>query len=166
MTNVRYWDFFLQAHASLQGKLESPFLNCGQALLEGVALTSVTLGTARPAHYTVLLDEIFRVDYGADAANALEKMTHDLCYLYGRATEAVSICPPAYYADLVCARARIHKNELFDDTESITSAEKDKYLDRKGASGSRKFHVLHMSYVPHIWVWKRPIVIANRRCWK
>lgn len=45
----------------------------------------------------------------------LERLTHDMCYLYGRATKAVSICPPAYYADLVCARARIHKNELFDD---------------------------------------------------
>ncbi|KAK3381559.1 ribonuclease H-like domain-containing protein [Podospora didyma] len=96
VTNVRYWDFFLQAHASLQG-------------------------TARPAHYTVLLDEIFRADYGAAAANTLEKVTHDMCYLFGRATKAVSICPPAYYADLVCTRARVHMNELFDDTASISS---------------------------------------------
>ncbi|KAK4131006.1 Piwi-domain-containing protein [Trichocladium antarcticum] len=98
VTNVRYWDFFLQAHASLQG-------------------------TARPAHYTVLLDEIFRADHGANAANVLEKITHDMCYLYGRATKAVSICPPAYYADLVCTRARIHQNELFDDARSIASGE-------------------------------------------
>ncbi|KAK3349981.1 ribonuclease H-like domain-containing protein [Lasiosphaeria hispida] len=96
VTSVRYWDFFLQAHASLQG-------------------------TARPAHYTVLLDEIFRADYGAAAANALEKMTHEMCYLYGRATKAVSICPPAYYADLVCTRARIHNDELFDDNQSVAS---------------------------------------------
>ncbi|KAH8884705.1 Piwi-domain-containing protein [Thozetella sp. PMI_491] len=106
VTNVRYWDFFLQAHASLQG-------------------------TARPAHYTVLIDEIFRAQYGPNAANALEELTHDMCYLYGRATKAVSICPPAYYADLVCTRARIHKNELFDDAESISSADRIKYLERK-----------------------------------
>ncbi|KAK0709584.1 Piwi domain-containing protein [Lasiosphaeria miniovina] len=62
VTNVRYWDFFLQAHASTQG-------------------------TARPAHYTVLLDEIIRADYGAAAADVLEKLTHDMCYLYGRATK-------------------------------------------------------------------------------
>lgn len=80
-------------------------------------------GTARPAHYTVLLDEIFRADHGANAANVLEKITHDMCYLYGRATKAVSICPPAYYADLVCTRARIHQNELFDDARSIASGE-------------------------------------------
>ena len=54
-----------------------------------------------------------------------------MCYLYGRATKAVSICPPAYYADLVCTRARIHKNELFDDTESISSADRAKFLERK-----------------------------------
>ncbi|KAK4176437.1 ribonuclease H-like domain-containing protein [Triangularia setosa] len=106
VTNVRYWDFFLQAHASLQG-------------------------TARPAHYTVLMDEIFRLSYGAEAANNLEKVTHDMCYLYGRATKAVSICPPAYYADLVCDRARIHKNELFDDTSSIASGGQETIGNRR-----------------------------------
>ena len=54
-----------------------------------------------------------------------------MCYLYGRATKAVSICPPAYYADLVCTRARIHKNELFDDTESMSSADRAKLMDRQ-----------------------------------
>ncbi|KAF6840259.1 RNA interference and gene silencing protein [Colletotrichum plurivorum] len=97
VTQARYWDFFLTAHTALKG-------------------------TARPAHYTVLLDEIFRDKYGvgAKAADQLEKLTHDLCYLFGRATKAVSICPPAYYADIVCDRARVHRPEIFDqeDTES------------------------------------------------
>ena len=31
-----------------------------------------------------------------------------LCYLYGRATKAVSICPPAYYADILCERGRCY----------------------------------------------------------
>lgn len=78
-------------------------------------------GTARPAHYTVLLDEIFRADHGENAAHALETLTHDMCYLFGRATKAVSICPPAYYADLVCTRARLHKAELFDENRSVQS---------------------------------------------
>lgn len=108
VTNVRYWDYYLQAHASLQG-------------------------TARPAHYTVLMDEIFRADYGTEAANQLQKLTHDMCYLYGRATKAVSICPPAYYADLVCTRARVHKDELFDDTSSMASSLQDNI-------GSRSVH--------------------------
>lgn len=90
-------------------------------------------GTARPAHYTVLLDEIFRHHFGADAANKLEQLTHDMCYAYGRATKAVSICPPAYYADLVCTRARAHKIELFEDVRSISSHERQ-------AIGGRNVH--------------------------
>ncbi|KAK5994988.1 Argonaute RISC catalytic component 2-like protein [Cladobotryum mycophilum] len=99
VTQVRYWDFFLAAHDALQG-------------------------TTRPAHYTVLLDEIFRSRYGSEASNELERLTHELCYTYGRATKAVSICPPAYYADIVCERARAHRPEWFDvsDTESVTTA--------------------------------------------
>ncbi len=97
ITQVRYWDFYLTAHNALQG-------------------------TARPAHYTVLLDEIFRARYKDKAANELERLTHEICYLFGRATKAVSICPPAYYADLVCERARAHRPEYnVEDDESVVS---------------------------------------------
>lgn len=97
ITQVRYWDFYLTAHNALQG-------------------------TARPAHYTVLLDEIFRARYKDKAANELERLTHEICYLFGRATKAVSICPPAYYADLVCERARAHRPEFnIEDDDSVVS---------------------------------------------
>ncbi|KAF4345698.1 putative argonaute like post-transcriptional gene silencing QDE-2 protein [Fusarium beomiforme] len=92
ITEARYWDFYLTAHASIKG-------------------------TARPAHYTVLLDEIFRAKFKDEAANELEKFTHELCYLFGRATKAVSICPPAYYADIVCTRARAHRPEFFEESD-------------------------------------------------
>jgi len=91
----------------------------------------------------VLLDEIFRADHGANAANVLESLIHDMCYLYGRATKAVSICPPAYYADLVCTRARIHNNELFDDisdTASVTSG-------TSGAASSVSVRGIHENLV-------------------
>ncbi|KAF5672919.1 putative argonaute like post-transcriptional silencing QDE-2 [Fusarium circinatum] len=106
ITEARYWDFYLTAHASIKG-------------------------TARPAHYTVLLDEIFQAKFKNEAANELEKFTHELCYLFGRATKAVSICPPAYYADIVCTRARAHRPEFFEETdgESVISA---------GAAGNSK----------------------------
>ncbi|CAH0016445.1 unnamed protein product [Clonostachys rhizophaga] len=97
VTQTRFWDFYLTAHSALKG-------------------------TARPAHYTVLLDEIFRDKYKDQAANNLEKLTHELCYLFGRATKAVSICPPAYYADIVCERARYHRpNYDLSDTDSVSS---------------------------------------------
>lgn len=98
VTQSRYWDFYLTAHDALQG-------------------------TSRPAHYTVLLDEIFRTKFGTNAANELERLTHELCYLYGRATKAVSICPPAYYADIVCERARAHRPEWFEQNDSEDQTE-------------------------------------------
>ncbi|KAK3067198.1 hypothetical protein LTR53_016079 [Teratosphaeriaceae sp. CCFEE 6253] len=70
-------EFYLQAHQGLQG-------------------------TARPAHYVVLRDDI------GFEADEMEQFTHNLCYLFNRATKAVSICPPAYYADLLCERGRAY----------------------------------------------------------
>ncbi|KAJ8105360.1 hypothetical protein OPT61_g10226 [Boeremia exigua] len=57
-------------------------------------------GTSKPAHYVVIKDDI---KLGADQ---LQSLTHSLCYMFARATRAVSICPPAYYADLLCERGR------------------------------------------------------------
>lgn len=89
VTVARYWDFFLQSHDAIKG-------------------------TARPARYTVIHNEIFPTVKGANAADELEKLTHSLSFLFGRATKAVSICPPAYYADIVCTRHRSHLAEIFD----------------------------------------------------
>lgn len=104
VTEARNWDFFLQAHNALQG-------------------------TARPAHYFIVLDEIFtkRKQPGfASAADILEDLTHNMCYLFGRATKAVSLCPPAYYADLVCERARCYLAGYFDPaTPSTTPAQSE-----------------------------------------
>lgn len=96
VTDHFLWDFFLQAHAGLQG-------------------------TARPAHYVVIMDQIgFEQDQ-------LEQLTHKMCYLFNRATKAVSICPPAYYADLICERGRAYlysvlNEEHADDSSSVHSA--------------------------------------------
>ncbi|CAG8188587.1 unnamed protein product [Penicillium nalgiovense] len=100
ISEARYWDFYLQAHSALQG-------------------------TARPAHYFTVWDEIFYpllpgVGPGIGAADRLQDLTHKMCYLFGRATKAVSVCPPAYHADLVCTRARCYMSDLFDPTPSAT----------------------------------------------
>jgi eukaryotic translation initiation factor 2C len=100
VTEVRDWDFFLQAHSGLQG-------------------------TARPAHYYVVHDEIFangKPEAKGNAADALEQLTHNMCYLFGRATKAVSVCPPAYYADLVCDRSRCYLHKAFNASASTTPA--------------------------------------------
>lgn len=93
VTKTRNWDFFLQSHTALQG-------------------------TARPAHYYTVLDEIFAKRKVSppfqNIADVLEDLTHSMCHLFGRATKAVSICPPAYYADIVCKRARYYLSGLFN----------------------------------------------------
>jgi hypothetical protein len=101
VTQARTWEFYLQAHHCLQG-------------------------TARPAHYVVILDEILRNQkVKADqrhqhAADALEDLTHNMCHLFGRATKAVSICPPAYYADILCERARCYLAEHFEPDDNVS----------------------------------------------
>ncbi|CAI6039694.1 unnamed protein product [Clonostachys chloroleuca] len=102
ITEARNWDYFLQAHAALQG-------------------------TARPGHYVVVLDEIFRARHAEtlppgfdNIADVLEDFTRSLCYVYGRTTKAVSLCTPAYYADIVCERARCYLSDVFDTpTQSV-----------------------------------------------
>lgn len=99
VTQHSHWDFFLQAHTALQG-------------------------TVKPAHYYVIYDEIFKTlkpGFG-NAADALEQVTHSLCYLFGRSTTAVSVCPPAKYADIVCERARCYLPDQFaPDSGSVAS---------------------------------------------
>jgi len=91
-------------------------------------------GTARSAYSYTVFDEIFlprKVPQGPlkNAADVLEDLTHNLCYLFGRATKAVSICPPAYYADLVCERARCYLSGLFDPS---TTSSADSVAGRGG----------------------------------
>jgi hypothetical protein len=99
VTEARNWDFFLQAHTAIQG-------------------------TARPAHYYIIYDQIFQAQRihptFVNAADVLEDLTHNLCYLFGRATKAVSICPPAYYANLACERARCYLSGLFDPSPTAS----------------------------------------------
>ncbi|KAF3906958.1 hypothetical protein AA313_de0209849 [Arthrobotrys entomopaga] len=68
-------------------------------------------GTVRPAHYYVIRDDI------GFTADKLQTLTHNLCYLFGRATKGVSIVPPAYYADLACDRGRFYIHPLLTGSE-------------------------------------------------
>ncbi|KAJ3387739.1 argonaute 1 [Lobulomyces angularis] len=62
-------------------------------------------GTSKPTHYHVLRDE------NNFSSDSLQELTYRMCYLYCRATRSVSVCPPAYYAHLVAARARFHATD-------------------------------------------------------
>ncbi|UKZ72568.1 hypothetical protein TrVFT333_000200 [Trichoderma virens FT-333] len=92
------------------------------------------LGTARPGHYYVVLDEIFRPRYakipGKNVADEFQDLTQSMCYVFGRATKAVSYCTPAYYADILCERSRCYLSSFF---ESPSNSEAPSMVE--GAAG-------------------------------
>lgn len=63
-------------------------------------------GTTRPTHYYVVHDEI------GFQADQLQTLTNDVSYMFARATKAVSLVSPAYYADLACERGRCYLHSL------------------------------------------------------
>lgn len=70
------------------------------------------IGTSRPAHYHVLVDEI------GFTPDDLQKLIHSLSYVYQRSTTAISIVAPIRYAH----HAAAHFLEFADDTTSAESA--------------------------------------------
>ena len=73
-------------------------------------------GTTKPTHYYVVHDEI------KFSANQLQKLTNDVSYMFARATKAVSLVSPAYYADLACDRGRCYIHELLTAVEGGTTS--------------------------------------------
>ncbi|KAJ4490632.1 argonaute-like protein [Lentinula aciculospora] len=90
VTDVFDFDFYLQAHAGLQGHVKA-------------------------THYTVIYDET------KFTADEIQQGTHDVSYLYARATRAVSLMPAAYYADLACERGRCYLNDFLVDDKTSTA---------------------------------------------
>ncbi|KAF8655729.1 hypothetical protein AX16_002966 [Volvariella volvacea WC 439] len=72
-------------------------------------------GTTRPTHYYVLHDDL---NFKADE---LQSLTNSVSYLFGRATKAVSLVSPAYYADLACERGRCYLNTLLSGVSTVQS---------------------------------------------
>ncbi|CAI0460289.1 unnamed protein product [Linum tenue] len=77
------------------------------------------IGTSRPAHYHVLVDEI------GFSPDVLQNLIHSLSYVYQRSTTAISIVAPVCYAHL--AAAQMGQFMKFDDmsensSEVMTSA--------------------------------------------
>ncbi|KAH9062679.1 argonaute-like protein [Lactarius vividus] len=98
------YDFYLQSHGGL-------------------------LGTSRPTHYNVLLDE------NKFTADDLQSITYALCHVCARTTRSVSIPAPVYYADIVCGRSKHHfdpqlgldltiSETATDTTEATTTLER------------------------------------------
>lgn len=67
----------------------------------------------KPTRYIVIYDEI------GFTSDVLQQGTHMLCYLYPRATKAVSLVPPAYLADLACERARCWLDTIMNTGDQL-----------------------------------------------
>ncbi|KAH9179679.1 Piwi domain-containing protein [Lactarius sanguifluus] len=74
-------------------------------------------GTARPTHYTVLVDE------NRFTADGLQALSYALCHVYAPATCSVSIPAPVYYAKLVCSHSKHHFDPRLDLTISETATD-------------------------------------------
>lgn len=95
ITRPFYWEFFLQAQAPIQG-------------------------SARSAHYVVIHDEIFTNpklsrDVGPNPADAIQQLTHSICYMMGRCTRSISYSTPAFLADRFADRARKYVRAYYYD---------------------------------------------------
>ncbi|XP_074358310.1 protein argonaute 16-like [Apium graveolens] len=71
------------------------------------------IGTARPAHYHVLVDEI------GFSPDDLQNLIHSLSYVYQRSTTAISMVAPVYYARL--AATQVSKIMKFDESTDACS---------------------------------------------
>ena len=105
ITDVYNFDFYLQV-STPQSKpfhpkrLKGPL--CRSQAHNGLQ------GHVRPTHYIVIYDE------NGLTADKIQQGTHTASYLYARATKAVSLVPPAYYADIACERGRSYLNVLLN----------------------------------------------------
>ncbi|KAI0321511.1 argonaute-like protein [Amylostereum chailletii] len=75
-------------------------------------------GTTRPTHYYVICNEMNL------RADDLQGLTNAVSYTFARATKAVSLVSPAYYADLACERGRCYLHKLLQglSDSGVTSA--------------------------------------------
>ncbi|KAL5581782.1 hypothetical protein UlMin_014224 [Ulmus minor] len=74
------------------------------------------IGTSRPAHYHVLLDEI------GFSPDDLQNLIHSLCYVYQRSTNAISIVAPISYAHH--AASQVGQFIKFEDMSETSSGQR------------------------------------------
>ncbi|KAL0371012.1 UNVERIFIED_CONTAM: protein argonaute 4 [Sesamum angustifolium] len=72
------------------------------------------IGTTRPTHYHVLLDEV------GFSADDLQELVHSLSYVYQRSTTAISVVAPICYAHL--AATQLGQWMKFEDASETSSS--------------------------------------------
>lgn len=98
-------------------------------------------GSTKPTHYFVVHDSI------GFTADQLQGLTNSVSYMFARATKAVSLVSPAYYADLACERGRCYIHRLLhgysDSGASTASSDEEEVMKEarklwnEGVNGKR-----------------------------
>ena len=70
-------------------------------------------------------------------SDELQGLTNSVSYMFARATKAVSLVSPAYYADLACERGRCYLHRLLQGIggsgTTATTASGDEHVKREAA---------------------------------
>ncbi|WCJ28670.1 Argonaute family protein [Euphorbia peplus] len=93
------------------------------------------IGTSRPTHYHVLLDEI------GFSPDDLQELVHSLSYVYQKSLSAPSIVAPVRYAHL--AASQISQFMKFDDMSETTSSHSHEDITAAGQVPVPELPVLH-----------------------
>lgn len=95
ITRPVYWDWYLQSQAPLQG-------------------------SARPAHYVVIHDEIFSTTgTSMNPSDSLQELSNTICYMMGRCTRSISYATPAFLADRLCDRGRKYVRAYYHEAQNM-----------------------------------------------
>ena len=109
ITSVYHFDFYLQG-MTLSVQLTTR-LTLRSSLAHGALHSS-----SKPTHYFVVHDEI------GFTPDELQSLTNNISYMFARATKAVSLASPAYYAHLACERGRCYLHELLQGVQKADPA--------------------------------------------
>ena len=97
-------------------------------------------GTARPCHYFVI-----HHDMGLPA-NALQRITFNLCWTFARALTPISYVSPAYYADRLAERGRCYLSPFLAPMHVARPSEDELFAGlanaRNATMEQKDFHVL------------------------
>ncbi|KAH7114007.1 ribonuclease H-like domain-containing protein [Dactylonectria macrodidyma] len=93
--------------------------------------------TTRPAHYKYSRN--LPPTYSS-VAGIIEDLIYAMCYTLRRAIKAVSICMPAYYADILCERARCYLSNVFDPSTHSAAASTDSIQVIRASEDDLRIH--------------------------
>lgn len=104
-------------------------------------------GTSRPVHYHVIRDD------NKMPVDLFQSLVYNMCYVYMRATNSVSLIPATYYAHLASARARCHEpiNEIGWTNTPPARDPRDPNRDSRDHAPNHELKPMHKHMKAKMW---------------